>query len=107
MSSNTFQLAKKTNNGSLNQAVGPGQGNQKNDEGRLKYYEVNIISIMIDHIVLPYFTCVLSNFCLLVNFFLQSLSRLKVEPYAVLNYFYYVIKQNAMRMAIMKKKCRK
>jgi hypothetical protein len=43
MSSNTFKLAKKTNNGTLNQAVGPGQGNQKNDEGRLKYYEVNII----------------------------------------------------------------
>jgi hypothetical protein len=43
----------------------------------------------------------------MVNFFLQSLSRLKVEPYAVLNHFYNVIKQNAMRMAIMKKKSRK
>jgi hypothetical protein len=62
MSSNTFKLAKKTNNETLNQAVGPGQGNQMNDEGRLKYYEVNIISIMIDHIVLPYFTCVFIKF---------------------------------------------
>ncbi len=62
MSSNTFQLAKKTNNGTINQAVGPGQGNQKNDEGRLKYYEVNIISIIIDYIVLPSFTCLFIKF---------------------------------------------
>ena len=40
MSSNTFRLTGKTNNGTVNEAVGPGEGNQRNDEGRLKYYEV-------------------------------------------------------------------
>ena len=40
MSSNTFRLAGKTNNGTVNEAVGPGEGNQRNDEGRLKYFEV-------------------------------------------------------------------
>ena len=47
MSSNTFKLAGKTNNGTVNEAVGPGEGNQKNDEGRLKYYEVKPFQLIV------------------------------------------------------------